>query len=444
MIYTVTFNPAIDYVVRADNIFMGGTNRTVSEDIFFGGKGINVSQVLAQLDIKSVALGFAAGFTGKAIEDGLNDEGIETDFVHIKDGFSRINVKLKSDRETEINGQGPNIDAAALAQLFEKLERLTEGDTLVLAGSVPASMPKDIYEQIMARLDGRGIRFVVDAAGELLTNVLKYNPFLIKPNHQELGEIFKTLVTSKDKAVLYAAKLREMGARNVLVSMAGEGSVLVDENGEVYTCGVCKGKVRNSVGAGDSMVAGFLAGYDKGSEYALRLGTACGGATAFSDGLAKREDIDRLMSEDMSERADSSNGEKKNRKLDITPAERKLLSALRRRPGMYLGKKSLVRFVAWADGYEFALEKQGILYKECCLLPFSDEINIHDYAAKKYYGKDNSGPVGWWSWIQAYEQDDAKALDVCFEFLDEYLQFLGFEPIPDWDTVYDKRNKKND
>lgn len=439
MIYTVTFNPAIDYVVRADNIFMGGTNRTVSEDIFFGGKGINVSQVLAQLDIKSVALGFAAGFTGKAIEDGLNDEGIETDFVHIKDGFSRINVKLKSDRETEINGQGPNIDAAALAQLFEKLERLTEGDTLVLAGSVPASMPKDIYEQIMVRLDGRGIRFVVDAAGELLTNVLKYNPFLIKPNHQELGEIFKTLVTSKDKAVLYAAKLREMGARNVLVSMAGEGSVLVDENGEVYTCGVCKGKVRNSVGAGDSMVAGFLAGYDKGSEYALRLGTACGGATAFSDGLAKREDIDRLMSEDMSERADSSNGEKKNRKLDITPEERRLLSSIRRRPGMHLGKKSLERFWLWSDGYIVAT-----MSSERSLFPDSDEIDIHDYAAQKYHGEKCSGALNWISWIQAYEKDDAKALDVCFEFLDEYLQLLGFEPIPDWDTVYDKRNKKND
>ena len=297
MIYTVTFNPALDYVVRAESIITGSVNRTVSEDIFFGGKGINVSQVLQQLDVKSVALGFSAGFTGKAIEDGLQAAGIETDLVHIKNGFSRINVKIKSTEETDINGQGPDIDDAALAELFAKLDRLGDGDTLVLAGSVPASMPEDIYEQILARLDGRGIRFVVDASGSLLTNVLKYRPFLIKPNHHELAEIFGTPVECKADAALYAAKLRESGARNVLVSMAGEGAVLVDENNEVHTCGVCKGSVRNSVGAGDSMVAGFIAGYDKGSEYALKLGTACGGATAFSDGLAQKDDIYRLLQE---------------------------------------------------------------------------------------------------------------------------------------------------
>ncbi len=297
MIYTVTFNPALDYVVRAESIITGSVNRTVSEDIFFGGKGINVSQVLQQLDVKSVALGFSAGFTGKAIEDGLQAAGIETDLVHIKNGFSRINVKIKSTEETDINGQGPDIDGAALTELFKKLDRLTEGDTLVLAGSVPASMPEDIYEQILARLDGRGIRFVVDASGSLLTNVLKYRPFLIKPNHHELADIFGTTIGSKADAALYAAKLRERGARNVLVSMAGEGAVLVGENNEVHTCGVCKGSVRNSVGAGDSMVAGFIAGYDKGSEYALKLGTACGGATAFSDGLAQKDDIYRLLQE---------------------------------------------------------------------------------------------------------------------------------------------------
>ncbi len=297
MIYTVTFNPAIDYVIRADKIKMGGVNRTSSEDIFFGGKGINVSQVLTQLDVKSVALGFSAGFTGKAIEEGLTAAGIETDFVHIANGFSRINVKLKSDSETEINGQGPNIDDTALAELFAKLDKLKNGDTLVLAGSVPASMPKDIYEQIMARLNGRGIRFVVDAGGELLTNVLKYEPFLIKPNHHELSEIFGVTISSKAEAALYAAKLREKGAKNVLVSMASEGSVLVDESSGVHTCGVCSGTVRNSVGAGDSMVAGFIAGYDNGSEYALKLGTACGGATAFSDGLAQKDDIYRLIKE---------------------------------------------------------------------------------------------------------------------------------------------------
>lgn len=297
MIYTVTFNPAIDYVIRADKIKMGGINRTSSEDIFFGGKGINVSQVLAQLDVKSVALGFSAGFTGKAIEEGLTAAGIETDFVHIANGFSRINVKLKSDNETEINGHGPNIDDTALAELFAKLDKLKYGDTLVLAGSVPSSMPKDIYEQIMARLNDRGIRFVVDAGGELLTNVLKYEPFLIKPNHHELSEIFGVTISSKAEAALYAAKLREKGAKNVLVSMAGEGSVLVDEKSEVHTCGVCSGTVRNSVGAGDSMVAGFIAGYDNGSEYALKLGTACGGATAFSAGLAQKDDIYRLIEE---------------------------------------------------------------------------------------------------------------------------------------------------
>lgn len=297
MIYTITFNPAIDYVVRADNISMGGVTRTSSEDIFFGGKGINVSQVLAQLGIKSKALGFVAGFTGEAIEKGLNAAGIETGFVHIKEGFSRINVKIKSEQETEINGQGPKIDGAALAELFSELDRLTAEDTLVLAGSVPSSLPSDIYEQILARLDGRGIRTVVDASGDLLTNVLKYRPFLIKPNHLELGQIFQTLITKKSEAALYAAKLREMGAGNVLVSMAGEGAVLVDENGEVHTCGVCKGTVRNSVGAGDSMVAGFLAGSDKGYDHALKLGTACGGATAFSDGLAQRADIERLLKE---------------------------------------------------------------------------------------------------------------------------------------------------
>ena len=297
MVYTVTFNPAIDYVVHADKIQTGGVNRTAGEQIYFGGKGINVSQVLAQLDVRSAALGFVAGFTGEAIENGLKAAGIETDFVHISGGFSRINVKIKSEQETEINGQGPKIDAAAVEELFAKLDKLTDCDTLVLAGSVPSSLPSDIYEQILARLDGRGIRTVVDASGALLTNVLKYRPFLIKPNDHELSEIFGVTIKSKAESALYAAKLREMGARNVLVSMAGEGAVLVDENNEIHTCGVCSGTVKNSVGAGDSMVAGFIAGCEKGYDYALRLGTACGGATAFSDGLAQREDIDKLLKE---------------------------------------------------------------------------------------------------------------------------------------------------
>ncbi|MBQ8171967.1 MAG: 1-phosphofructokinase [Oscillospiraceae bacterium] len=297
MIYTVTFNPAVDYVVRAEKIISGEVNRSDSEEIYFGGKGINVSLVLAQLGIKSCALGFVAGFTGCAIEQGVLDAGVETEFVHLEKGFSRINVKLKSEQETEINGQGPDIGEEALAQLYEKLDRLKSGDTLVLAGSVPKALPSDIYESILARLSGKGVRFVVDASGQLLMNVLKYRPFLIKPNDKELSEMFGVKLTDTEQIAEYAEKLREMGAQNVLVSMAGDGALLVDENGSVRRCGVCKGTVRNSVGAGDSMVAGFVAGADKGYDYALRLGTACGGATAFSDGLAQRKDIDRLLEE---------------------------------------------------------------------------------------------------------------------------------------------------
>lgn len=297
MIYTVTFNPAVDYVVRAEKIISGEVNRSDSEEIFFGGKGINVSLVLAQLGIKSCALGFVAGFTGSAIEQGVRDAGVETDLVHLEKGFSRINVKLKAEQETEINGQGPDIGEEALSQLYEKLDRLQSGDTLVLAGSVPKTLPSDIYESILARLSGKSVRFVVDASGQLLMNVLKYRPFLIKPNDKELSEMFGVKLTDAEQIAEYAEKLREMGAQNVLVSMAGDGALLVDENGDIHRCGVCKGTVRNSVGAGDSMVAGFVAGADKGYDYALRLGTACGGATAFSDGLAQRKDIDRLLEE---------------------------------------------------------------------------------------------------------------------------------------------------
>ncbi|MBE6901049.1 MAG: 1-phosphofructokinase [Ruminococcaceae bacterium] len=295
MVYTVTFNPAVDYVVRCDEVRKGAVNRTESEFFCFGGKGINVSQVLSQLDTDTRALGFVAGFTGAAIEQGLAELGIQTDFVHIEQGFSRINVKIKAAEETEINGQGPVIEERHLAQLYEKLDGIAEGDTLVLAGSVPKSMPSDIYERILARLSDRGIRTVVDASGALLTNVLKYHPWLIKPNSHELSEIFGRELTTADEIAEYAEKLREMGARNVLVSMAGDGALLVDESGERHCCGVCSGVVKNSVGAGDSMVAGFVAGFDKGSEYALKLGTACGGATAFSDGLAQREEIYRLL-----------------------------------------------------------------------------------------------------------------------------------------------------
>ena len=298
MVYTVTFNPAVDYIVHTKELRAGATNRSDSEEIYFGGKGINVSIVLSELGVKSKALGFVAGFTGAAIERGVSEKGIDADFVHLSGGFSRINVKIKSDEETELNGQGPKIPDEAVQQLFAKLDELQDGDTLVLAGSIPSSLPSDIYERILARLSGRKIRAVVDATKDLLVKVLKYQPFLIKPNNYELGEIFGVELHTTDEIVKYAEKLHEMGARNVLVSMAGDGAVLLDETGKTHVCGVCRGTVKNSVGAGDSMVAGFIAGCEKaGYEYALRLGTAAGGATAFSEGLATKEKINELLAQ---------------------------------------------------------------------------------------------------------------------------------------------------
>ncbi|WP_303022696.1 1-phosphofructokinase [uncultured Ruminococcus sp.] len=297
MIYTVTFNPAIDYVVHADDMQVGAVNRSRQEEVYFGGKGINVSVVLHELGLASKALGFVAGFTGEAIEQGLRTDGIETDFIHLEKGFSRINVKIKSGEETELNGQGPEIPEDKLRQLFDQLEQVQDGDTIILAGSIPASLPADVYEQILRHLSGKQVRAVVDATRDLLVNVLKYKPFLIKPNNFELGEIFGVpLKDDVDEIVRYAGKLQEMGAKNVLVSMAGDGAVLLDENGGVHACGVCKGTVKNSVGAGDSMVAGFVAGCETGDyDYALKLGTATGGATAFSEGLAKKELIAELL-----------------------------------------------------------------------------------------------------------------------------------------------------
>lgn len=296
MIYTVTFNPAVDLVADIDCVKWGSVNRLSGEQVFFGGKGINVSFVLNELGVQSKALGFCAGFTGDALEQSLRDSGIQTDFIHLKSGFTRINVKLRAGTETELNGAGPDIDEASLGKLFAQLDGLADGDSLVLAGSVPASLPADIYERIMARLAERNIRFVVDAAGKLLLNVLKYRPFLVKPNIHELGDMFGVTVDSVNEAAEYAAKLRDMGAVNVLVSMGSVGALLLDENGVQHRCGVCRGTVRNSVGAGDSMVAGFLAGCGSGDyEYALKLGTAAGGATAFSDGLARKELIMSLL-----------------------------------------------------------------------------------------------------------------------------------------------------
>ncbi len=297
MIYTVTFNPALDYVVTVNHFTLGRVNRTVRENIFYGGKGINVSALLANLGYKSTALGFVAGFTGDEIERGVKELGFQSDFIKVGKGMSRINLKLKSDEESEINGMGPEITAGDVKVLFDKLSGLEQGDVLVLSGSIPACMDTDIYERIMEMLDGRGIRIVVDAEKDLLLNVLKYHPFLIKPNNHELGQMFGVTVTTDEDIAAYAGKLQEMGAVNVLVSMAKDGAILVAEDGSIYRQGVARGTVKNSVGAGDSMVAGFIAGYLETGDYryALKLGTACGGATAFSDGIGTRQDIMKLM-----------------------------------------------------------------------------------------------------------------------------------------------------
>ena len=299
MIYTVTFNPAIDYVVHMPRLQHGSVNRVRQEDVFFGGKGINVSTVLQRLGVDTAALGFLAGFTGAAIEQGLQQLGVRTDFVHLPTGLTRINVKIKAGQETELNGAGPDIPDEALHQLEEKLDGLTENDVLILAGSIPASLPQDVYERLLARLDGRGVRCVVDATRALLVNVLPYHPFLIKPNNHELGEIVGRELHTDEEIAAAARTLQEKGARNVLVSMAGDGALLLDEQGQVHRIGCPKGKVVNSVGAGDSMVAGFVAGYLQSGSYAqaLRLGTACGSATAFSLGLATKEKIDELLAQ---------------------------------------------------------------------------------------------------------------------------------------------------
>ncbi len=298
MIYTVTFNPAIDYVVRLDApLEVGQVNRAKGEDCVLGGKGINVSGVLAQLGHKSVALGFVAGETGAWLERGLAAQGIATDFIRLEQGMTRINVKIKAGQETELNGAGPDIPERAMQQLEEKLDALNENDILILAGSIPQSLAQDTYERLLARLDGKGVRCVVDATRDLLVNVLQYHPFLIKPNNHELGEIVGRELATDEEIIAAARTLQAKGARNVLVSMAGDGALLVDESGEVHRIGCPKGRVVNSVGAGDSMVAGFVAGWLQSGSYtqALRLGTACGSATAFSLGLATREKIDELL-----------------------------------------------------------------------------------------------------------------------------------------------------
>ncbi|CDD63323.1 1-phosphofructokinase [Firmicutes bacterium CAG:882] len=297
MIYTVTFNPSLDYIVGVDNFKPGATNRTSYEQMLAGGKGINVSYVLKNLGFESTAIGFLAGFVGEELKRRIVADGINADFLTLEDGISRINVKLKDIDGTEINGMGPDIAPDKVKELRAKINALKAGDILVLAGSIPQSMPDTIYMDIMADLQGRGVNIVVDATRDLLMNVLSYKPFLIKPNNHELGEIFGVVLRKREEVIPYARKLQEKGARNVLVSMAGEGAVLIDENGREYMSEAPEGKVVNAVGAGDSMVAGFIAGYleKKDYEYAFHKGLAAGSASAFSEQLATDEEVEALL-----------------------------------------------------------------------------------------------------------------------------------------------------
>ncbi len=297
MIYTLTLNPSIDYIVHLDRFVSGITNRTTSEEYYIGGKGINVSSILAQLGIESTALGFIAGFTGDAIEKGMRDLGICADFIRLNEGISRINIKLKADEESEINGQGPHISEEELERLINKTSVIKDGDMIVLAGSIPKTVSDDTYERILGCLRGKQVKIVVDATKKLLLNCLSYKPFLIKPNRQELSEIFGTAVDNEQETEKCARELIKQGARNVIVSLGGDGAVLFAEDGNTYHSGTVKEKVISTVGSGDSMVAGFIAGYEQTGDYgyALKLGTACGNATAFSPGLASREKIMEIL-----------------------------------------------------------------------------------------------------------------------------------------------------
>lgn len=303
MIYTVTLNPSLDYIVSVDGFEVGKTNRTSSEMMLPGGKGINVSTILKNLGLENTALGYVAGFTGVEIERRLHEKGVRTGFITLREGMSRINFKLSSIEGTEINGRGPVIQAADIERLMEQLSSLKDGDVLFLSGSIPSSMPDDIYRDIMERLQDREIQIIVDATGELLLKVLPYHPVLIKPNHHELGEIFGAELTPGPGVVPYARKLQEMGARNVLISMAGHGAILVAEDGTVYQAPAPNGQLKNGVGAGDSMVAGFMAGWLEKQDYrhAFRMGVAAGSASAFSENLATAEEIADVLKQVTSE-----------------------------------------------------------------------------------------------------------------------------------------------
>lgn len=296
MIYTVTFNPAIDYAIGVEKLELGMTNRGSFEQLLPGGKGLNVSTILNNLNVENIALGFIAGFTGIEIKRSFEELGGKSDFIELKKGISRINIKIKSVQETEINARGPLIDSEAVEQLFGKLQRLKEGDILILAGSIPSSLSDSLYSDIMKMLADKNIMIVVDATKDLLVNVLQYNPFLVKPNNHELGELFNVTLKTREEVIPYAKKLQEKGARNVLVSMAGEGAVLITQTGDVLTSEAPKGVVKNSVGAGDSMVAGFIAGWCEKQDYAhaFKMGVAAGSASAFSEMLATKSEIQQV------------------------------------------------------------------------------------------------------------------------------------------------------
>ena len=299
MISTITLNPSIDYIVGVDDFKVGKVNRTESEIMLPGGKGINVSIVLSNLGIKNQALGFVAGFTGQQIKAMIEEKGVQSEFISLEQGLSRINVKLKSEEETEINGSGPTIEKKHIEQLYKQIEALEKEAILVLAGSIPSSVSNNIYQKIMKDFEDKSLQIIVDATKDLLLNVLPQKPFLIKPNHHELGELFHVTIETQDDVVTYAKKLQQKGARNVLVSMAGDGAVLVTETGEEYRHQGLKGTVKNSVGAGDSMVAGFIAGYvaHKDFEQAFKMGIAAGSASAFSVELATKKEVEILMKE---------------------------------------------------------------------------------------------------------------------------------------------------
>lgn len=297
MIYTITWNPSIDYIVSVKEFRVGEVNRAVSESMFPGGKGLNVSMVLKNMGVDNTALGFIAGFTGKEIERQVKQAGVRSELIHVPCGCSRINLKLKSNQETEINGCGPEIKEKEIKELYQKLGQLKEGDILVLAGNIPNSMPMDSYKKIIKPLAGKGILFVIDAEKELLSQTLEFQPFLVKPNQYELGGLFHVECRTKQEVTIYAQKVREMGARNVLVSMASEGAILLTEEGNIYYMPAPKGEVKNSVGAGDSMVARFLAGWVEKKDYfyALKKAVSAGSATAFSEWLATKEEIEKIL-----------------------------------------------------------------------------------------------------------------------------------------------------